>query len=162
MKTKLLTHLKSSALIAGAIVTTMTAKASTDYGPAIWDPPHGGCTKWYTSGYGHHFAVIHDMEDYYWGGLSGLDNCATDSYGNWISPFSVFYAINGVKDTSTDSPAGEVRQCVRESYYAWHVGCWNLYMWGTEHEGWASNPAWYTEAMYQSSSKLQRHLCDVG
>src|SRR5207247_6213870 len=27
-------------------------------------------------------------------------------------------------------------------------------------EGFVDNPAWYTEAMYQSSSLLQRHLCD--
>jgi hypothetical protein len=29
-----------------------------------------------------------------------------------------------------------------------------------EHEGFASNPAWFSEAMYQASADLQRHLCN--
>jgi hypothetical protein len=33
-------------------------------------------------------------------------------------------------------------------------------MWGTEHEGFVSSPAWYSEAMYVASSGLQRHLMD--
>src|SRR5207248_5083791 len=32
----------------------------------------------------------------------------------------------------------------------------------TEHEGFASNPAWYTENMYQASAQLQRHLAAAG
>jgi len=34
-------------------------------------------------------------------------------------------------------------------------------MFGTEHEGVVSSPVWYTEAMYEASAKLQRHLCDA-
>ena len=33
-------------------------------------------------------------------------------------------------------------------------------MFGTEHEGFVSNPSWYTEDMYLASSKLQRYLCN--
>jgi len=41
------------------------------------------------------------------------------------------------------------------------VVCWNEYMFGTEHEGFVSTPAWYSEAMYQASAGLQRHLCNT-
>src|SRR5205807_2937195 len=61
-------------------------------------------------------------------------------------------------DTGSDAPGGQVSQSVREAYYAWHVGCWNTYMAGTEHEGFASNPAWYTDAMYTATIALQLHM----
>src|SRR5262245_58642692 len=86
---------------AGAVVALTSivagfASASPDYGPAIWNPP-SGCTKYYTSGNGHHFCVIHDMEGYYLSSVSLLRSCS--------STVSVYYAVNGKKDTSTDSPA---------------------------------------------------------
>ena len=126
-----------------------SAMASTDYGPA---QSHIISCKYYTSGNGHHFCVIHDMEGYYLSTISYLSNC-----GNTVS---IHYCVNGKTDYAGDAPPGEITQMVREAYYAWHVGCWNTWMFGTEHEGFASNPAWYTEAMYQSSALLQRHLCD--
>src|SRR5205807_9420195 len=109
---------------------------------------------WYTTGNGHKFHVIHDMEGYYLSTISYFQNCNTQA--------SVHYCVNGLQDTGTDHPAGEITQMVLEAYYAWHVCCWNTWMWGTEHEGFASNPAWYTEAMYQASSGLQDHLASVG
>ncbi|EEF62143.1 putative Ig domain-containing protein [Pedosphaera parvula] len=124
--------------------------ASTDYGPAVWRQAYSG--HWSTSGYGHKFVVIHDMEGYYASTISYFQRSSTQA--------SVHYCVNGKQDSSTDYPAGEVTQMVREAYYAWHVLCWNHYCAGTEHEGFASNPAWYTDAMYNSSGLLQRHLCD--
>src|SRR5207302_10557634 len=38
-----------------------------------------------------------------------------------------------------------------------HVCCWNKYCTGTEHEGFASNPAWYTQTMYYASAGLSAH-----
>src|SRR5690242_17025242 len=100
--------------------------ASTDYGPAIWSPT---CNpNYYTSGNGHHFCVIHDMEGYYLTTISTMDSCS-------YSAASVYYCVNGLQDTSTDHPAGEITQLVREANYAWHVCCWNTWMFGTEHEG---------------------------
>lgn len=141
-----------SALLFGAVVATTAAQASTDYGPAIW---RQACsTHWYTSGYYHHFCVIHDMEGYYASTISYLQGC-----NNTVS---IYYCVNGKQDTSTDYPAGEVTQMVREAYYAWHVGCWNKYMFGTEHEGFVSNPAWFTDAMYNATIPLQSHLITKG
>ncbi|MDB6028593.1 MAG: putative sialidase [Verrucomicrobiales bacterium] len=138
--------LGSAAFVAAVCV----ASGSADYGPAIWDPACSG--HWYTSGSGHKFHVIHDMEGYYASTISYFKNCNTTA--------SVHYCVNGKADASSDAAAGEVTQMVSESYYAWHARCWNTHCTGTEHEGFASNPAWYTEAMYQSSAGITRHVSD--
>ncbi|MDQ3034070.1 MAG: N-acetylmuramoyl-L-alanine amidase [Myxococcota bacterium] len=58
------------------------------------------------------------------------------------------------------SSDGEITQMVRESDAARHIGSWNAFTIGIEHEGFMSNPAWFTDAMYRSSARLVRHLCD--
>ena len=131
----------------------MTVNGSTDYGPAVYRPM-SGCSKWYTSGSGHRLAVIHDMEGYYASTISYLNRCDIQ--------VSIHFEVNGKQDTATDYPAGQISQSVRTAYYAWHAVCLNTRSFGTEHEGFASNPAWYTEAMYQSSAALQSHLAGVG
>src|SRR5436305_9410293 len=147
MKTKK-TLLKYSALSLSAIGMATIACASSDYGPAIWRPACNG--HWYTSGYGHKFFVEHDMEGYYWTTISMFQACNGTA--------SVHYCVNGKTDNSSDSPPGEITQMVSESFYAWHVKCWSQYCSGTEHEGFVSNPAWYTEALYQASAGLTSHL----
>ncbi|MGH1564608.1 N-acetylmuramoyl-L-alanine amidase [Mumia sp. DW29H23] len=44
----------------------------------------------------------------------------------------------------------------------WHAGNWyvNAHSIGIEHEGWAGSAGWFTEAMYEQSAKLVRHLAD--
>jgi len=140
MKTNILT-------IAATIAAAGITQASTDYGPAILNLACSG--HWYTSGYGHKFHVVHDMEGYYASTISYFKNCSTSA--------SVHYCVNGVKDASSDAPAGEITQMVLEANYAWHACCWNKYSTGTEHEGFASNPAWYTTAMYNASGPLSAH-----
>lgn len=140
MKTELLT-------IAATVAVAGVSQASSDYGPAIWNPVCSG--HWYTSGYGHKFHVVHDMEGYYLSTISYFKNCSTSA--------SVHYCVNGKQDTSTDHAAGEITQMVLESNYAWHVLCWNKYCTGTEHEGFASNPSWYTTALYNASGPLSAH-----
>jgi hypothetical protein len=152
-------------LSAGMLLgTTMAVWAQPDYAPATWTPP--SCTKWYTTGNGHQFCVIHDMEGYYLSAVSYLNNCTKDANGDWVVAASVHYLVNGVQNgpgesRPSDPAAGDITQSVRESNYSWHATCWNRYMFGTEHEGFVSNPAWFTEAMYQSSAALHRHLCDT-
>ncbi len=138
-------------LLAASVPITVSTFASTDYGPAIYRPM-SGCSKWYTSGSGHKFAVCHDMEGYYASTISYLNRCDIS--------VSIHYMVNGKQDATSDYAAGEIDQQVREAYYAWHARCWNTHSFGTEHEGFASNPAWYTEAMYQATSGLQRHLAN--
>ena len=133
---------------AGILGFGVATQASTDYGPAIWYPC--ACTKWNTSGYGHKFHVVHDMEGYYLSSRAYLAKCGVSA--------SIHYLVNGKKDAASDAPEGEVSQSVRDAYYAWHVRCWNNHSTGTEHEGFRSNPAWYTEAAYSASAGVTRHL----
>ena len=44
------------------MIFASVVSAQPDYSVAHWKPP--SCTKWYSSGNGHHFVVIHDMEGY--------------------------------------------------------------------------------------------------
>jgi hypothetical protein len=139
--------LKNLGLVAGILGSATLANASSDYGPATWNPVCSG--HWYTTGYGHKFHVHHDMEGYYASTISYFKNCSTTA--------SIHYCVNGKQDTSTDSAAGAITQMVLEANYAWHVLCWNRYCTGTEHEGFASNPAWYTTAMYNATAGISAH-----
>jgi len=125
-------------------------QSSSDYGPAVWRPVCNG--KWYSGGYGHRFFVIHDMEGYYLTSIAYLRRCDIS--------VSVHYAANGKKDYGSDANPGEISQLVRDAYYAWHAVCWNTYSIGTEHEGFVSNPAWYTDAMYVASASLTKAKCN--
>jgi N-acetyl-anhydromuramyl-L-alanine amidase AmpD/methionine-rich copper-binding protein CopC len=120
-----------------------------DYPLAKWVPGTPDC--YYTSGNGKVFVVIHDMEGYYAAVVSGFQT-RTDA--------SVHYCLNSAQDNASDSPAGEITQMVEEQYYAWHAKCLNSYSLGIEHEGFANNPAWFTDAMYLSSAKLVKYMCD--
>ncbi|MGH3749528.1 MAG: N-acetylmuramoyl-L-alanine amidase, partial [Micromonosporaceae bacterium] len=60
------------------------------------------------------------------------------------------------------SSDGHIAQHVKHNDVAWHAGNWyvNTHSIGLEHEGFAAQGTWYTEAMYRSSSKLVRYLAD--
>jgi len=152
-------------LVGWAMVLLMqvtVALAQPDYPPAHWVPATD-CDKYYTTGNGHHFCVIHDMEGYYLSSISYLNRCDISA--------SIHYNVNSLQNGSdslghnenrpSDPVAGDITQSVREQHYAWHARCWNRYMFGTEHEGFVSSPVWFTEEMYQASAALHRHLCDT-
>jgi N-acetyl-anhydromuramyl-L-alanine amidase AmpD len=127
-------------------------QASTDYGPAIWKPL---CVaKYNTTGYGHKFFVVHDMEGYYAYTCSWFTSCNPPNS-------SVHFATNGKKDATSDAAAGEISQLgVRTAHYAWHARCWNSHSLGTEHEGFASNPAWYTDVQYEVSAACTKAMAE--
>ncbi len=143
-----------------ALFTPMSGRAQPDYPAALWNPAYSG--HWYTTGSNHSFCVIHDMEGYYLSTISYFQQSGTQA--------SAHFCVNSLQNGSDgqshaennpgDAAAGQVTQMVREQYYAWHALCWNRWSFGTEHEGFASNPAWYSDAMYAASAALQRHLCD--
>jgi hypothetical protein len=58
------------------------------------------------------------------------------------------------------SSDGYVGQSVHEKDIAWHAGNWdyNKTSIGIEHEGYVSDPKWFTDAMYRSSAKLAAYL----
>src|ERR1035437_2341355 len=144
------------AVISYVMLIGASLNASTDYAPAHYNEAYSG--HWYTTGNGHQLCVIHDMEGYY---LSTISYFQQQYQGTPPNTASVHYLVNSDYNSSDGAPAGDITQSVREANYAWHALCWNTWSFGTEHEGFASNPAWYTESMYQASALLQRHLCDT-
>jgi hypothetical protein len=58
------------------------------------------------------------------------------------------------------SSDGHIAQHVKAKDVAWHAGNWyvNAKSVGLEHEGFAAQGTWFTEAMYRSSAKLVRYL----
>ncbi|MDB6025744.1 MAG: hypothetical protein JWM68_1967 [Verrucomicrobiales bacterium] len=149
--------LKLSTLpVLAALAGAGQTHASQDYGPAEW---LASCDYSVTGGT-RHFAVIHDIEGYYESCISRFHATCTSGH-IYVSAHFVVNGRVGTGNDSKDNPEdGTITQMVRESNYSWHARCWNSYMFGTEHEGFANNPAWYTDAMYQASGALQRHLCD--
>ena len=118
---------------------------SSDYGPAIWNPA-ASCN--YTVGRTASISAvaIHDTEGSYSGTISWFQNCS--------SVLSSHYVIR--------SSDGQVTQMVLEANRAYHVGSENAYTIGIEHEGYCSQPGWYTNAMYCSSANLVKDICNSG
>lgn len=91
--------------------------------------------------------IVHTMQGRYWQSINWFQDP-----GNW-NRTSAHFMIQ--------SSDGEITQMVPESMAAHHIGNWNSFTIGIEHEGWMENPgSWYTDAMYRSSARLVRYLCD--
>lgn len=86
--------------------------------------------------------TIHTTQGSYAGAISWFQNPRAN--------VSAHYVIR--------SSDGQITQTVRERDTAWHAGVANRYTVGIEHEGFVSNAAWYTEAMYRSSARL---TCEI-
>jgi len=106
-------------------------------------------------GYGNHdlgdrpnnlkiqYIIIHDTEASY---ATTLNLVQDPSYVSW------HYSLR--------SSDGHIAQHVKGQNVAWHAGNWymNMKSIGLEHEGFAAQGTWYTEAMYIASAKLVRYL----
>lgn len=91
------------------------------------------------------YVVIHTTEGSYTSALSWFQNPAAG--------VSAHYVIR--------ASDGQITQAVSEKNIAWHAGDWtyNAQSIGIEHEGYVSNPSWYTDAMYRASAFLTRSIC---
>ena len=118
---------------------------SIQYAPAIWNPAPT-CNYSSRNGIAVSAITIHTIQGTYSGAISWSQNCN--------SSVSYHYVIR--------SSDGQVTQMVDEANKAWHVGSENPYTIGYEHEGYVDNPAWYTEAMYNSSADLSRDVINSG
>lgn len=89
--------------------------------------------------------VIHDTESTYDTALGLVQNPA---YLGW------HYTLR--------SADGHLAQHIRTKDIGWHAGNWylNTKSIGVEHEGFALEGTWYSEAMYRASAKLVRYLAD--
>ncbi|RIQ24470.1 golvesin C-terminal-like domain-containing protein [Jiangella rhizosphaerae] len=122
------------------------AVMTDDYPPARWVAANSGNYRVANrpNDYAIDRVVIHTVQGSYAGCISWFQNPSAN--------VSAHYVIR--------SSDGEVTQMVRDKDVAWHVGTTNNRSIGIEHEGWVTDPAWYTEAMYRSSAALTRHVCD--
>ncbi|MFI6129830.1 N-acetylmuramoyl-L-alanine amidase [Micromonospora sp. NPDC051141] len=89
------------------------------------------------------YIVIHDTEGYF---APSVDLVKRADYLGW------HYTLRSVD--------GYVAQHIKAKDVGWHAGNWyvNAKSIGLEHEGFAGQGTWYTEAMYRSSAKLVRYL----
>lgn len=142
------------ATLAAPTAGSQKTAATPDYPLARWVPGKAGYYYGEGDGYGKQFVVIHDMEGYY---ASVLSYFQTLNDGRQVS---IHYCVNGLQDSPSDYPPGDVAQMVEERFYAWHAACLNRYSIGIEHEGFASNPVWYTPEMYLASGRLVKYLCE--
>jgi N-acetyl-anhydromuramyl-L-alanine amidase AmpD len=115
--------------------------SSEDYPPAVWDPSGNYNSR---GGAAITHVVIHDTEGSFAGSVSWLQNPVAQASAHYI-----FRSVDGY-----------LKQLVREADRAWHVSCWNAWTIGIEHEGYVSQPQYFTPVMYQQSALLVRHLCD--
>ena len=100
------TYFKSIAPTVGFSLAATAAMALPQYGD-VWRPP-SGCTKYSTSGSGHHFCVIHCMDGYYYSSVSYLNSCSIGA--------SIYYSVNGLTDSSDNgAPPGQITQSVLEA-----------------------------------------------
>lgn len=129
----------------GAHYTPMKLDKTADYGPALWNPA-ATCNFSSRAGTAISAITIHTVQGSYTGCISWFQNCSAG--------VSAHYVIRSVD--------GQVTQMVNEADKAWHVGTENPYTIGYEHEGYVSDPSWYTIEMYNSSADLSRDVVNSG
>jgi PKD repeat protein/N-acetyl-anhydromuramyl-L-alanine amidase AmpD len=118
---------------------------SLEYAPALWVVAPS-CNYSSRSGTAISAVTVHTIQGSYAGAISWAQNCASSVSYHYVA-------------RSSD---GQITQMVYEANKAWHVGSENPYTIGIEHEGYVSNPAWYTEAMYVGSANLVKDICNSG
>jgi len=88
--------------------------------------------------------TVHTMQGYYAGSISWFQNPAANVSAHYLMRAS----------------DGQITQMVCEADKAWHVGSENPYTVGIEHEGFVSDPAWYTPLVYSTSAALARNIAE--
>ncbi|MBI2427667.1 MAG: Ig-like domain-containing protein [Ignavibacteriales bacterium] len=129
-----------------------------DYPLAKWNAAYSG--NFGTQLIQQKFVVVHDVEGSYLGCISWFKNPSAGVSAHYVLNSHPNTPVNKQPTGGPDAPVGEVTQMVEEKYRAWHVGCWNSYMVGIEHEGYYNVSGWYTQECYESSSRLVAYLCD--
>ncbi len=129
---------------AGQNYAPLQAK-STDYGPAIWNAAPS-CNFSSRSGTAVSAVTVHTIQGTYAGAISWSQNCSSN--------VSYHYVVR--------TSDGQVTQMVREYQKAWHVGSANPYTIGIEHDGYVSNPASYSTALYIASAGISRDVSQSG
>lgn len=90
--------------------------------------------------------TVHTIQGSYAGAIGWAQNC--------VANVSYHYVVR--------SSDGQITQMLCEADRGWHVGTENDYAIGIEHEGYVSDPTWYTPEMYSASSSLVRDITNSG
>lgn len=132
----------------GFVLALATLSAQPDYPGARWIPANSNN---YTvanrpSSHPIRYIIIHVTQGSYAGAISW--------FRNPNSRVSAHYVLR--------SSDGEITQMVRHKDIGWHAGNWtyNTQSIGIEHEGWVSDPRWFTDAMYRASANVSRYICN--
>ncbi|WP_283135128.1 N-acetylmuramoyl-L-alanine amidase [Rhizohabitans arisaemae] len=122
------------------------AAGSVDYPSARWVPAHPSnyAVANRPTSAAIDRIVIHVTQGSYAGAISWFQN------GPRPNPTSAHYVIR--------SSDGDVTQMVKEKNRAFHAGSFNNRSIGIEHEGYVSNPSWFTDSMYRASAALVRNI----
>ena len=136
--------------------TQSTTRSTADYGGATW---YGA----YWNSHSNCSASINFCQANRPGSNNINKVIIHVTQGSWSG------AINWFQDPAAGVSAhytvrsgdGFIGQSVHEEDIAYHAGNWeyNQTSIGIEHEGYVSNPSWFTDAMYRSSAKLTAYLC---
>lgn len=118
---------------------------SAEYAPAIWNAAPS-CNYSSRSGTAVSAITIHTIQGSYAGAISWSQNCSSN--------VSYHYVVR--------SSDGQVTQMVLEADKGWHVGSENPYTIGIEHEGYVSDPSWYTTALYNGSAGICKDVVISG
>ncbi len=129
----------------------MVQAQSSDYAPAAWNPAcstDGTCNFW-SSNRPYNGTVIDRI----------VIHTTEGSYTSAINWFKTNYADVSAHYVIRSSD-GHITQMVREKDIAWHAGVigWNERSIGLEHEAYAAQASWFTDAMYRSSAALTRNI----
>ncbi|MCB9189736.1 MAG: PKD domain-containing protein [Flavobacteriales bacterium] len=128
----------------GATYVPMNLK-SPDYPAALWTATPT-CNYSSRSGTAVSAMTIHTIQGTYAGAISWAQNCSAN--------VSYHYVVR--------SSDGQVTQMVLEADKAWHVGSENPYTIGIEHDGYVSDPSWYTTALYEASANICKDVVNSG
>ena len=118
---------------------------TAEYGPALWVATPT-CNYSSRNGTTISAVTIHTIQGTYAGAISWAQNCSAG--------VSYHYVVR--------SSDGQVTQMLLEADKGWHVGNENPYTIGIEHDGYVSDPSWYTTALYTSSADLCRDITQSG
>ncbi len=129
----------------GGVFAPNHVEQGLDYPGVTWLPAREGhFTYGRTSPITH--IIIHTTQGSYQSTLSWFRS----AYNPYLT--STHYVIR--------SWDGDITQMVREWNTGHHIGGWNPFTIGIEHEGFIEEGyRWFTDAMYRSSAALVRHLC---
>lgn len=118
---------------------------TAEYGPALWVATPT-CNYSSRNGTAISAITIHTIQGTYAGAISWAQNCNAN--------VSYHYVVR--------SSDGQITQMVLEADKGWHVGAENPYTIGIEHDGYVSDPSWYTPELYNASADLCRDITQSG